>query len=146
MASRKFLKQDKNRNNKEQATEKFKQIAEAYECLSDKKKRANYDKYGSPNGVFRLFSPNNLLLNLISDNNNIEEEIFLILLETILEISAISVTLEILIVLDKCPDNQDPRGEVAFQWESLLLRGQSRFSIIFSKIRKFLNQGRRIFR
>ena len=37
---------DKNPNNKEQATEKFKQIAEAYDVLSKPDKRELYDKYG----------------------------------------------------------------------------------------------------
>jgi len=37
---------DKNPNNKEQAEEMFKSIAEAYEVLSDKDKRAAYDRYG----------------------------------------------------------------------------------------------------
>lgn len=36
---------DRNPNNKE-AAEKFQQIAAAYEVLSDKQKRANYDSYG----------------------------------------------------------------------------------------------------
>jgi DnaJ-class molecular chaperone len=36
---------DKNED-KQKATEMFKKIAEAFECLSDKKKRAIYDKYG----------------------------------------------------------------------------------------------------
>ncbi|KAL4480318.1 hypothetical protein ABPG74_020834 [Tetrahymena malaccensis] len=37
---------DKNQNNKEEATEKFKCITEAYEVLSDKDKRAHYDRFG----------------------------------------------------------------------------------------------------
>jgi curved DNA-binding protein CbpA len=37
---------DKNLNNKEEAEKMFKQIAEAYEILSDPEKRATYDKYG----------------------------------------------------------------------------------------------------
>lgn len=37
---------DKNLHNKEEATEKFKQIAEAYEILSDPEKRKVYDQYG----------------------------------------------------------------------------------------------------
>ena len=38
--------QDKNPKNKVEAEENFKIIAEAYEVLSDEKKRATYDKYG----------------------------------------------------------------------------------------------------
>jgi DnaJ family protein B protein 6 len=37
---------DKNPNNKEEATEKFKEISEAYEILSDDAKRKKYDRYG----------------------------------------------------------------------------------------------------
>ena len=37
---------DKNPNNKEQASEEFKKITEAYEILSDEKKREVYDEYG----------------------------------------------------------------------------------------------------
>lgn len=38
---------DKNQNNREAASEKFKEIGEAYAVLSDKQKRAVYDKYGA---------------------------------------------------------------------------------------------------
>lgn len=37
---------DKNKDNKEESEKKFKQITEAYEVLSDKKKRQQYDLYG----------------------------------------------------------------------------------------------------
>lgn len=37
---------DKNPDNKEEAEKKFKEIAEAYEVLSDKSKRDDYDRYG----------------------------------------------------------------------------------------------------
>ncbi|XP_067007764.1 dnaJ homolog subfamily B member 6 [Anabrus simplex] len=37
---------DKNPNNLEEANKKFKEISEAYEVLSDEKKRRIYDKYG----------------------------------------------------------------------------------------------------
>lgn len=37
---------DKNPNNVQAATEKFKEISEAYDVLSDSQKRAVYDQYG----------------------------------------------------------------------------------------------------
>ena len=37
---------DRNRDNKEDAEEKFKKISNAYNILSDKNKRDLYDKYG----------------------------------------------------------------------------------------------------
>uniref|UniRef100_A0A8C4KW07 J domain-containing protein n=1 Tax=Equus asinus asinus TaxID=83772 RepID=A0A8C4KW07_EQUAS len=38
---------DKNPENKEEAERKFKEVAEAYEVLSNDKKRDTYDKYGT---------------------------------------------------------------------------------------------------
>ncbi|XP_072301160.1 dnaJ homolog subfamily B member 2 isoform X2 [Eucyclogobius newberryi] len=40
---------DKNPENKEEAEQKFKELAEAYEVLSDKSKRDSYDRYGGDN-------------------------------------------------------------------------------------------------
>ncbi|WP_204086410.1 DnaJ C-terminal domain-containing protein [Candidatus Karelsulcia muelleri] len=40
---------DKNRENKKEAEEKFKEAAEAYNVLSDKNKRNTYDQYGHQN-------------------------------------------------------------------------------------------------
>ena len=37
---------DKNPDNKEESTEKFKELSEAYECLGDEAKRKEYDMYG----------------------------------------------------------------------------------------------------
>ena len=45
---------DKNPNNKE-AEEKFKEISEAYEHLSDPNKKAQYDNEGANNGFFGNF-------------------------------------------------------------------------------------------
>ena len=42
----KKLNQDKNPNNKKESEKKFKEINEAYETLSDPKKREMYDLYG----------------------------------------------------------------------------------------------------
>jgi DnaJ family protein B protein 12 len=41
---------DKNPNNADEATKKFKEIAEAFACLSDAEKRKRYDLYGPDNG------------------------------------------------------------------------------------------------
>ena len=42
---------DKNQNNREEAEQKFKDIAEAYSVLSDKKKRAEYDNFEKVGGI-----------------------------------------------------------------------------------------------
>mmetsp|Transcript_23798 Transcript_23798/g.29117 ORF Transcript_23798/g.29117 Transcript_23798/m.29117 type:complete len:328 (-) Transcript_23798:183-1166(-) len=56
---------DRNPNNKEEAENKFKEISEAYDVLSDKKKRQIYDQYGEQ-GLKGGFSNNT---SGFSDNN-----------------------------------------------------------------------------
>jgi curved DNA-binding protein CbpA len=41
---------DQNADNREAATEKFKQVSEAYQVLSDKQKRSSYDTFGPGGG------------------------------------------------------------------------------------------------
>jgi DnaJ-class molecular chaperone len=72
---------DKNRNNKEEAEKKFKQISEAYSCLSNTDKKRIYDLTGSSDGMsgsdnpFEMF--NNIFkmhvknfMNMGSDSNS----------------------------------------------------------------------------
>ena len=54
---------DKNKNNLEENSKKFKDISEAYSILSDPKKRQHYDKFGN--------TPNNINLDPFSMFNNI---------------------------------------------------------------------------
>tara|TARA_B100000925_G_scaffold40903_1_gene26655 strand:+ start:6519 stop:7514 length:996 start_codon:yes stop_codon:yes gene_type:complete len=56
---------DKNPNNIEEATKKFKDISEAYQILSDSEKKKNYDMYGKTPNHFR--SPEDLFTQLFSN-------------------------------------------------------------------------------
>jgi len=47
---------DRNQGNKE-SEEKFKEINEAYTCLSDPEKKANYDRFGTAEGAGAGYSP-----------------------------------------------------------------------------------------
>ncbi|MDH5769491.1 MAG: DnaJ domain-containing protein, partial [Nitrospirota bacterium] len=47
---------DRNQGNKE-AEENFKEINEAYSCLSDTEKRSHYDRFGTVEGIGTGFSP-----------------------------------------------------------------------------------------
>ena len=64
---------DKNQNNKEQAAEKFKEISEAYQILSDPDKRKLYDQMGMDgvNGSGMQFNPNDLFEHLFGGGGGI---------------------------------------------------------------------------
>ena len=50
---------DRNKDNQEEATQKFKKISEAYDILGNKEKRENYDMFGSNDAVGVPFSAQN---------------------------------------------------------------------------------------
>ena len=50
---------DRNKDNIEDATQKFKKISEAYDILSNKEKKHNYDNFGSNTAVDIPFSTQN---------------------------------------------------------------------------------------
>ena len=68
---------DRNRNNKEEAEKKFKEISKAYEILSDKSKRSTYDNFGfeavnSGNMGGPGDNPFDLFGNIFSQSNGFE--------------------------------------------------------------------------
>jgi DnaJ-class molecular chaperone len=56
------LHPDKNPTKKEECEKKIKEINEAYETLSDEKKRELYDRYGQTSGQEAAPQPNVLIL------------------------------------------------------------------------------------
>ena len=58
---------DKNTDNKEQAEEKFKEISEAYEILSDDQKKNNYDN--GQNIIIQNHNPFDIFENIFRNHN-----------------------------------------------------------------------------
>ena len=58
---------DKNINNKEEAEKKFKEVAEAYEVLSDNKKKYEYDN--GKNIIINNRNPFDVFSHIFNDNN-----------------------------------------------------------------------------
>ena len=58
---------DKNTDNKEQAEEKFKEISEAYEILSDDQKKNNYDN--GQNIIIQNHNPFDIFENIFKNHN-----------------------------------------------------------------------------
>jgi len=70
---------DKNQNNKEVATKKFREITEAYDTLNDEKKRNNYDMFGTttnqsqfninPDEIFKTFFGGKNVFDIFQNEN-----------------------------------------------------------------------------
>lgn len=74
---------DKNPNNKEEATQRFREIAEAYEVLTDETKRKAYDTYGfdapSHGTSFNFHSADDIFKHFFEDagfDTNDDEDLF----------------------------------------------------------------------
>ena len=59
---------DKNQDNKEEATRKFKEITESYDTLGDENKRRNYDMFGTSDNVGLTINPDEIFKSFFGGN------------------------------------------------------------------------------